>query len=162
VSHFGDSLVFDKPVFATYRDTKDRVISGLAEDLYYVTVKKHNLNVVDDLTTHLDLFEEDVRVWLKNPIHPVSSEQCHYARLANYFPENTDLDNVHWVHMNNLNVVHTIIQDTIGVSVKAMPVERIILDTNRPSKEWYWNLLKSNQSVLDWLESYCANQYSPK
>jgi hypothetical protein len=152
----------DKPVFATYRDTKDRVISGIAEDLYYITVKKHKLNVVDDLTNHLGLFEEDVRLWLSNPTHPVTPDQCHYAKLANYFPGNIDLNTVHWVHMNDLLNAHNIIKDTIGVTVAEMPADKIIFDTNRPTKEWYWNLLSTNQNVVNWIDSYCTSQFNPR
>ena len=36
--------MFNKPVFATMRNNKERVLSGMAEDLYYRTLVIHNLD----------------------------------------------------------------------------------------------------------------------
>jgi hypothetical protein len=148
-------------MFAVYREPRDRIISGIAQDLYYITVCKYQLNVVDDLSGYMTEFEEDVLLWLQNPRHPIASDQCHYAALRAYFPNYIKLQDVHWVHMNDILSVHNIIGNVVGTELAAITEYQMNTDTSRPPKTWYWDLIKTNSAVTSWLDQQVAQDFTP-
>ena len=159
--HHSTDITNSKPMFAVYREPRERIISGIAEDLYYITVCKYQLNVVDDLSGYMTQFEEDVKIWLENPHHPIASDQCHYSDLLAYFPKHIDLHNVQWVHMNDILSVHDIIGNVVGIELTAIPADQMNTTTSRPPKSWYWELIKTSPMVTSWVNQQVAQDFTP-
>ena len=158
-----NSVSLDKPIFATMRDNKDRILSGLTEDLHYVTIRKYNLTSLEKFVDVEHLFKTTVEEWLCNPVHPVSTEQCHYAPLRSYFGGNIDLNKVNWIHMKDLLVIDQLINNVLGQDQKLNPLlaDAFNFETFRPSTSWYWDLLSKDSRVTDWLDSYVKTQFEP-
>ena len=148
-----------KPIFATMRNNRDRVISGIAEDLYYVTKQKYNLQGTELFEDVKDFYKEVTDNWLVDLRHPISTTQCHYAGLQSYFNRNIDLSMVHWIHINDLPIIDQLISSIVAVTLEPLTVN--VTETHRPPKEWFYEIIKQNKSAVDWIERKINSDWQP-
>lgn len=153
-----------KPIFATYRDTRDRIISGITEDLYFITKEQHGLTGEETFSLVESMYRHVAETWSLVPYHPISKVQCHYGTLQSYLGSQVDLSRVHWVPMNQIDQIDQIINTTLGfdADLTALPKEQFILETNRPPKEWFYNIISKNKSAVDWIEQRIQQDYKPE
>jgi hypothetical protein len=153
-----------KPIFATYRDTRDRIISGIAEDLYFITKEQYKLTGEEPFATVESLYQQTVEDWAQKPFHPISTVQCHYSSLQSYLGNKINLSQVHWISMNQIDQINTIINTTLGfdAGLTSLPKEQFILATDRPPKEWFYNIIGKHESAVAWIDSRIQQDYHPK
>ena len=148
-----------KPIFATMRDNRDRIISGIAEDLYHVTEQKYNLIGNELFVDIKHLYQETTDNWLADLRHPIARGQCHYANLQSYFDPKINLSKVYWIHVDDLSIIDRLISSI--VNVKLLPLTINLLETNRPPKEWFFGIIKENTSAVRWIEQRINTDHQP-
>ena len=148
-----------KPIFATMRDNRDRIISGISEDLYYVTKQKYNLQG-DELFEDIEyLYKESIDNWLTNLRHPIATGQCHYANLQSYFNPKINLSLINWIHVDDLPIINQLISSIIDVNL--IPMTVTLDKTHRPPKEWFYEIIKENTSAVRWIEQRIKTDHRP-
>jgi hypothetical protein len=154
----------EKPIFATYRDTRDRIISGITEDLYFITKEQNGLTGEETFSSVEYMYRHVAELWSVAPYHPISKVQCHYATLQSYLGSQVDLSQVHWVSMNQIDQIDTVINATLGFAagLTPLPKEQFILATDRPPKEWFYNIISEHKSAVDWIEQRIQQDYKPE
>ena len=154
----------NKPIFATCRDTRERIISGIAEDLYFITKERHSLTGQEAFNTVESLYQQIAEAWAEKPFHPISTVQCHYGTLQSYLGSKINLSQVHWIPTDLLDQVDTIINTVLGfdTGLTALPKEQFILATDRPPKEWFYNIIGKHKSAVEWIEKRIQQDYQPE
>jgi len=154
-----------KPVFATMRDHKDRIISGIFEDIFHLTLTKFNITGLEPFDDIKHLYENTINNWLLNYTKKVLPSECHYAKLESYFltSKRIDMSTVHWIHMDDILIIDQLINKTLGFDLKLTPVvpENFIFDNRRPPKEWFFEIIKENSQVLSWINNLADRDYTP-
>ena len=133
-----NKINFDKPVFATIRNQKDRIISGIFEDIFHLTLTTYNLTGLEPFNDVEHLYKKTIDNWALNCSINVLPHQCHYANLEAYFlASESDLSKIHWIHMDDLVDIDRIINKVLGFDLKLKPFtkENFRFDYRRPPKE---------------------------
>ena len=157
---------FEKPVFAIMRDQKDRIISGIFEDIFHSTLINYNITGLEPFVEVEHLYRKTISEWAKDCSINVLSHQCHYADLEMYF-FNTEiavnLSEIYWIHMDDILIIDQLINKVFGFDLKLSPVlkENFSFDNRRPSKEYFYEIIKDNVQVMLWLENRIQKSYNP-
>ena len=156
-----DDTPVDKPVFSIFRNHRDRIISGIAEDLFYLTHQKNpNLQSLSD-SEKKQLCLVDIENWAKDPSRPITQEGHHYENLSGYLPKNVEsIQKVNWIKFEDLLSIDKIITKTLGIENTLIPLtsEHFQIWDLRPSKEWYFYHMSKFPSVCSWLENHINSQ----
>ena len=160
------NLDSEKPVFATMRDQKDRIISGIFEDIFHSTLIMYNLTGLEPLIEVDHLYKKTIDEWAENCFTNVLSHQCHYANVESYFSKTTsfnDLLEVYWIHIDDILIIDQLINKELGFDVKLKPLlkENFRFDKRRPPKEYFYEIIKDNAQVMLWLENRIQKSYNP-
>lgn len=156
-----DGTPGDKPVFAIFRNHRDRIVSGITEDLFHLTYQKNpNLQSLSD-SEKKQLCLVDIENWAKDPSKPITYDSHHYGNLVGYLPKNVEsIQKVNWIKFEDLLLIDKIITKTVGIENTLIPLapEHFKIVNLRPDKEWYFDQISKFPNVISWLVPYIVSQ----
>lgn len=156
------SLCVNKPMFSIFRNHRDRIISGIAEDLYRLSLQKYpNLDSLpaDERDT---LLIKEIDQWAVNPATHVSPDSYHYGNLYQYLPKSiSKLEDIKWIRFEDVMSIDKIIVQYLNISsdlVVPMRQSQVWQDTDRPPKEWYYDKISKFPDAVAWIEQHINSQ----
>lgn len=151
-----------KPMFSIFRNHRDRIISGIAEDLYRLSLQKYpNLDSLpaDERDT---LLIKEIDQWAVNPATHVSPDSYHYGNLYQYLPKSiSKLEDIKWIRFEDVMSIDKIIVQYLNISsdlVVPMRQSQVWQDTDRPPKEWYYDKISKFPDAVAWIEQHINSQ----
>lgn len=151
-----------KPMFSIFRNHRDRIISGIAEDLYRLSLQKYpNLDSLpaDERDT---LLIKEIDHWAINPATKVSPDYYHYGNLHHYLPKSIRKpEDIKWIRFEDVMSIDKIIVQYLNISsdlVVPMRQSLVWQDPDRPSKEWYYDKISKFPNAVAWIEQHSNSQ----
>lgn len=148
-------------MFAVYRNHKDRIISGIAEDLFSVTLQKNpNLHLLSDSEKKEQCLVELTRWCLEPTFQNIDPTAYHYGSLADYINPRHLVNVINWIRFEDLHVLHKIINYKLQSELDLIPFvfnERYV-NKFRPSKEWYYYQLSNFPERMNLIHRHIDSQ----
>jgi hypothetical protein len=157
-----DDRCVNKPMFSIFRNHRDRIISGIAEDLFRSAVNKHTNWYTLSEDDKNNLLIKDIEFWAINPAINVTSDSYHYGNLQDFLPNNIKtLEEIHWIKFEDVMAIDKIIVQYLNISSDLVVLMRQSLvwqDPVRPSKEWYYDKISKFPDAVAWIEKHINSQ----
>lgn len=151
-----------KPMFSIFRNHRDRIISGIAEDLFRLTANKYSNWYSMNEDDKKVLLIKDIEAWAVNPATHVSPDFYHYGNLHQYLPKSIrKLEEVKWIRFEDVMAIDKIIVQYLNISSDlVVPINQSLIwqDTVRPSKDWFYDKISKFPNAVAWIENHIDSQ----